>query len=151
MSTSPVYLLLYRCQQFWKCFLKILILFMLIRWRGPRNFIDPASKPQIPAVLYYPEGIKILHQNELMFWLCKHGPFTLNQLHLSECWIHLLITRIKFFMLLSVFPTSSLVNFYFGHLSPCLFLLWFFKTWCFSDFPSFLVIYAPLDWSDRFF
>ena len=81
----------------------------------------------------------------------KPGPFTLNQLHLSECWTHLLITRRKFFMLLSVFPTLSLVNFYFGHLSPCLFLLWFFKTWCFSDFPSFLMIYAPLDWSDRFF
>lgn len=106
------------------CFLAILILFLLIQLRGPRNAIVPTSIPQIPALCYYPEGIKILHQNELrvlalyMWSLCYYPAshqWTLNT--------SLSVPSRKSLILLSVFPTLFLVNWHTGHPTiQCIFL-----------------------------
>lgn len=126
-------------------FLEILILFLLIQGRGPRNVMSQHlnHKSQSSLLPIRNKNFSSEWANILTLWTC---PFSLTQLRFSECWTYLLITRRKFLILLFVLLTSSLVNFCIVHLSLCL-----FKMWCSSGFPSFLMIYPPLGWSGRFF
>lgn len=122
------------------CFLATLILFLLIQLRGPRNSIVPTSKPQIPALLYCPEGIKILHQNELTFFDSVYTVFSLLPSFTSVKAAYISINSQQD-ILYSTLCSLHLVSGDFTHwpsFSIYLFLLWLFQFWCSSEFYSFL-------------